>query len=250
MNALRSPHAAAALLATVAATASAQAQPSPAPPTAPAPLESAAAPAAPLATPPVPAAAPPAAPPAAPVTAIAPGSPADALPATWPPGAGPSAPPSSEWVAMPPGFLETPGLWPRTIPFDEERSVPPGYRLGTEPRRGMWVTGLSIFASTYGLTALVGGAILSEDGDEEAGWLLLPVVGPVGFGAQNGLDNADDRRAFASMTLLAGAQTAGLTLLIVGLVSERKVFKRNDVASAPEVRLVPTTTGAALVGRF
>jgi len=151
---------------------------------------------------------------------------------------------------MPPGYLETPGSWPRKIPYDEERSAPTGYRVGSEPRRGMWITGLSIFASTYGLTALIGGAIVAEE-EEAGGWLLLPVVGPMGFAAQDGLDDADDRRGFAAMTLLSGAQAAGLTLLIVGLATERKVFVRNDVASSgPSVTLAPTPTGAALVGSF
>lgn len=151
---------------------------------------------------------------------------------------------------MPPGFLETPGLWPRKIPYDEERSAPLGYREGTEPRRGMWITGLSIFASTYGLTALIGGAIVAEE-EETGGWLLLPVVGPMGFAAQDGLDDADDRRGFAAMTLLSGAQAAGLTLLIVGLATERKVFLRNDVASSePSLTFAPTPSGAALLGTF
>jgi hypothetical protein len=151
---------------------------------------------------------------------------------------------------MPPGFLETPGLWPRKIPYDEGQSPPLGYRVGGEARRGMWVTGLSIFASTYGMTALIGGGIVAEE-EETGAWLLLPVVGPMGFAAQDGLDDADGRRTFAAMTLLSGAQAAGLTLLIVGLATERKVFIRNDVASrAPSLSFVPTPTGAAIVGSF
>jgi hypothetical protein len=161
----------------------------------------------------------------------------------------PSTPPAG-WVVMPPGFLETPGLWPRKIPYDEDRSAPFGYREGTEPRRGMWVTGLSIFASTYGLSALIGGAIVAEE-EEAGGWLLLPVIGPMGFAAQDGLDDADDRRGFAAMTLLSGAQAAGLTLLIVGLATERKVFLRNDVASSGlSLTIAPTPSGAAVVGTF
>ena len=154
-------------------------------------------------------------------------------------------------VAMPPA--PPPAAGPRTIPFEEGGPVPQGYTLREKPRVGLVVGGAVALGVLY-LTSLfvyvIADAISCIDGcgDNDLWPLAVPVVGP--FVA---IGTTDAERAGLSFLILDGiGQTAGLTMLILGIVSKKKVWVRNDLG---ELRVSPIAfadggRGLALAGRF
>lgn len=205
---------------------------------------------------------PPNAQPDAPQPSAPPSTPALAPATPWPTsqwGAAP-APPPTNVVVMPPGYWEQPGLFPRDVDVEDRRvPPPPGYRLDREARKPLWLAGTIIFTVTHAVTAFTGGLLWST-GDsefEEAGLLMVPVVGPVIWApVAKGVESDEGRATFAGMSLLTAIQATGLGLLIGGFVLKKPVYRRNDVAfrEAPAddttVTLVPTPSGATLSFTF
>ncbi len=208
--------------------------------------------------PPPPATAPPAASPASPQPQSAPPAGVWSAPspdAASPPGGG-WAPPlgapgtrssydmSERFVGFPPGYA------PRKIPTDGA-GPPPGYVLGSEPRGGLWITGLGVFGGAYLISALAGGTAASE-GQEEAAPLLIPVVGPWVT-----VRTTDADSGLRSALVIDGiAQLAGVALFISGMAAQRDVFVRADTVarheavkpSMPKVGIGPGNV--AVVGDF
>jgi hypothetical protein len=166
----------------------------------------------------------------------------EAWPALLPPGV----------VSMPPGFMDVPGQWPRKLEVDDARLPPPlGYRLSTEPRRGLWVAGVTTLASSYGLAALIGGGVLASDSDtNELGALLfVPLMGPVLFAAANEpITTPSGQLGFAFGAIGSAIEGTGFGLLLAGFVFPRPVYLRNDVDGppSPTVSISPSPAGATL----
>ena len=132
------------------------------------------------------------------------------------------------------------------------RGEPPlGYRLSDEPRRGLWVAGVTTLASSYGLAALVGGGFLASDADsnELGAILFVPLLGPVIFAAANEpITTPAGRLAFTFGALGSAIEGTGFGLLLAGFVFPRPIYLRNDVEGppSPTVALCPAPTGLTL----
>ena len=152
-------------------------------------------------------------------------------------------------LPMPPGYLDTPGLWPRTVPHIDGALPPPGYHLASEPRRGLWIGGVSTFAATYGI-ALLGGIAAVGDNDLVGASMAIPVFGPVAYAlaVEDGGGNKG-RPLLGLMSLLSLGQATGVALFIAGFESERPVYHRNDVlVSRPRLEMMPG--GVAFAAEF
>jgi hypothetical protein len=140
---------------------------------------------------------------------------------------------------------------PITLPYREDAPFPPGYRLEQRTRTGLVVAGAIVLGVPY----VIGlGATSTNGGDPAMNWLFVPGVGPwmaLGlrrsscYGKANiegSLCHAGD--AFAVMGLIMDGivQTAGATLLIVGLAVPKKVYVRKDV----QLGLIPAPAGTGL----
>lgn len=231
------------LLAGLLPVTSAHAQPAP-PPVAPPPV-------APPPVAPPPAVAPaqlPAPPPAQPAPFAAAAPPFAAQPI------GPMGPPGApgygeDLVVMPPGFAESPGLFPRVKEMKSRRAPPPpGYHPGKEARRPLWISGTAIFAASHAVTGLTAGALWAGSGDETYGLLYIPILGPVIWSpVAFGLGSDDDRAMFAGMSLITAVQGVGFGLLLAGVVFPKNVYLRNDVGElAPSIHLTDHPGGLGL----
>lgn len=184
------------------------------------------------------------------------GSPAYGQPGYGPPphgpgpvqGSGSAADLSQRYSDFPPGYA------PRKIPSDGGQP-PPGYRLGSEPRTGLWVTGVGLLGGAYLASFLAAGTAVSE-GEDDIAPLFIPVAGP--WITVRTADDGDELRVPLVMDGLV--QLAGLGLLIGGLAAQREVFVRSDVASStpaqppaegPTVRRVAVGAGTvSMLGDF
>ena len=81
---------------------------------------------------------------------------------------------------------------------------------------------------------MIAGVVMA-DSDSNAGWLLLPIAGPIAYGAA--VPDSNKGPLLAGMTLLSLAQAGCATMFIVGLVVKHPVLTRNDEAGIPEVRV-------------
>jgi len=141
--------------------------------------------------------------------------------------------------------------------YVDGRPVPPGYHLETRPRKGLVVSGPIIFGIPYVLSASVG-ASSRFDPDR---WLYVPVVGPfadlgargsqctrntfvVSAGVTNTTENCIDDSGARFFLMLDGLmQTAGATMLILGLALPSHLLVRDD---APYAAAAPAKGGWTL----
>jgi len=157
---------------------------------------------------------------------------------------------------MPPGFMDSPGYWPRKLAVDDARLPPPlGYRLSSEPRRNLWVGGLVTLASSYGLAALIGAGVMSSGDDAIAtgATLFIPLLGPAIFSAAvEPITTPSGRVGFVFGALASAAEGTGLALLIAGFMFPRAVYLRNDVDGPPSpgISLGPAPGGVGLHGTW
>jgi hypothetical protein len=124
---------------------------------------------------------------------------------------------------------------PRTvqIPWDQDKPVPPGFRLGSGPRWGLFVGGMATFGFSY-LTGVILAAndvrLTGQDEELEVSSgrndpLYAPLIGPfVALGTE-------ERPAGEQALLAVGGllQAGGLTLAMFGLAG-REVWLERDVA--------------------
>ena len=139
--------------------------------------------------------------------------------------------------ALPPGM---------ELPYEEGDTIPDGYRLRTQPRRGLIVAGSIVTGVPWmiSVTSAVG-----ADFDDKSGFLLVPVVGPwlmllAGGASDDHCDPLSDCRgqqsAERSLIVFDGLmQTAGAAMFIAGIAFPRKRLVRKDVT----VSLVPAQLG-------
>lgn len=171
------------------------------------------------------------------------------------------ATPSMPQQAMPYPYGYAPWMqMPASLPYQEGKQPPNGYREETSLRRGFVITGAVAFGVAYG-GSLLAASVLSDNNsndydsgeddtnDSQALPLFIPCLGPF-----IGLATLDPKPIGTAWLLLDGlTQTAGLSLLIVGLVYPNKKWVRMDLATA-SVRVAPIVTnhqsGLGLFGNF
>ena len=127
---------------------------------------------------------------------------------------------------------------PATLPYRDDKPIPPGYRLVERTRTGLVVAGAIVLGVPY----VIGLSFVStHDSDSGANWLIVPGIGPwMALGARRTScsQTTTDKDpqcvgdAFAVMGLVFDGilQTTGATLLIVGLAVPKHVLVRQDVA--------------------
>jgi hypothetical protein len=200
---------------------------------------------------------PPAAPPSyapAPVTSAAP-----------PPPVAAAAPAPPGYQPAPPGYQPPPGYpapyWqaPETLPYRADSPIPAGYRVVEKPRMGLIITGGILIGVPY----IIGlSAVSTRSYNNGANWLAIPVLGPwLALGARrsacNRSDNTDGSLACAGDVLATTGlifdgiiQTAGGTLLVIGLAVPKKVLLRQDVAARITFAPIGSGYGIATLGTF
>jgi hypothetical protein len=145
---------------------------------------------------------------------------------------------------------------PEELPYDEEQSVPWGYRPESRIRKGLVIGGAVTLGVSYALVAMVG--VESPSSDENR-WLLVPVVGPFITMALHdhsckNQDHECDLQGvgdfFADVLLTADglAQATGAALLTVGLAAPYKVLVRADRSAGTRWLPMPTTFGGRGIG--
>lgn len=164
--------------------------------------------------------------PAAPPSA-APMAPAPAAPAAYPPGPYPHPYPYPPGVApyptpYPPYPLQLDPL-PETLPYQEGRSIPPGYHLERRVTRKLAIPGISILGGMWLGSVVAAGVLLQQRNTVP---LFFPVAGPFIT-----LHTADVSPASAGEPTLALAlifdglaQTAGAALVIAGLLMKEPIL--------------------------
>lgn len=156
---------------------------------------------------------------------------------------------------------------PLEMPYDPEKGVPPGYKLFEKPRKKLAITGGSILAGLWLVSAVVGG-FMEDDAQrqnsyntsntqygygyydpnykERHAWpMFFPVVGPF---ITAGTDHTDG--GVTAILIIDGlAQAAMGTMFIVGMVTTEKVlkfqFQGSEVALHP---MAAPTTGGGFAG--
>jgi hypothetical protein len=147
---------------------------------------------------------------------------------------------------------------PETLPYRDDRPIPPGYRAVERPRTALVVAGAIIMGVPYAIGL---SAVTSSTSRNGAAWLLVPGIGPwLSMGARNNCGSTNDPAA-DSLGCLGDAlavtglifdgilQTAGATLLIVGLAVPKTVLVRQDVATVTLAH-VGSGYGLAAQGEF
>jgi hypothetical protein len=139
---------------------------------------------------------------------------------------------------------------PRIIrDWEEGQPIPYGYHHELRIRKGRVIAGSVVFGVLYLISAYSAaiGEDVADGGQNKAGWLFLPVLGPFLEWSQT------DSWTLRYMLALDGiAQGVGLTLLITGLLNPQHVLVRNDLASMTVVpmKIGMDGSGMGLVGRF
>jgi hypothetical protein len=160
--------------------------------------------------------------------------------------------------ALPPGM---------ELPYEEGDQIPSGYRLSSQPRKGLIIAG-SIMTGAAWTFSLMGA--VSSNFDNKSGFLIVPVLGPWLMLATGGASDrkstcsaADsgycsdyeydqNRSGLRSVLVLDGlVQTAGAAMFLAGVAFPRKRLVRTDVT----IGFAPTPMGergygATAVGTF
>jgi hypothetical protein len=143
--------------------------------------------------------------------------------------------------ALPPGM---------ELPYEEGDSIPAGYRLRQQPRRGLIIGG-SIMTGVPWVFSVTGA--VGNDFEDNSGFLLIPAIGPWLMLATGGASDRDcassstdgycsggDRSGLRAILVLNGlVQTGGAAMFALGLKYPRKRLIRQDVT----VSLAPTPLG-------
>lgn len=138
---------------------------------------------------------------------------------------------------LPPGYVYQTG--PIIMPYNDGDLIPEGYHVHSEPRRAVWITGLSVFSGFYLLALYFAAAGGRDDGTQA---LFVPVIGP--FIGEAMARDCDFCAVRTIMYVADGLlQTTGTALFIGGLMmDDKKELRRNDIAKGsrfPEVMVGP-----------
>ena len=141
---------------------------------------------------------------------------------------------------------------PLRLPYQEGQLVPEGYRLRSGPRKGLVISGAIVGGAAYGFGVV--GAV-DSDFEDNAGYLLIPGVGPWLMLAAGGDPPqrcptqevcADGMPDYKPLFVVAAglAQAVGTVLFVAGFTSKRRYLERKDL----EVSVVPAPLGRGAYG--
>jgi hypothetical protein len=155
--------------------------------------------------------------------------------------------------ALPPGM---------ELPYEEGDVVPEGYRVRTQPRRGLVIAGSIVGGVPWAFSVM---AAVDTNFEDKTGFLLVPALGPwlmlaAGGARDEPCDDSDsfdgychgDNSSKRAVLVLDGlTQVAGAVMLVAGIALPRKRLIRSDVS----IGLAPTPLGqngygASAVGTF
>jgi hypothetical protein len=136
---------------------------------------------------------------------------------------------------------------PRRLSYDEGQPIPDGYRLRSEPHKGLLITGAIMGGGAYAFSVM--GAV-DTSFEDNAGYLLIPIAGPwLMLAAGNdppepcpmGETCPTGNPSYKGLAVGAAGvlQAVGAVLFITGVMTERRYLERKDV----EVSIVPTSLG-------
>lgn len=135
---------------------------------------------------------------------------------------------------------------PMEMRYVEGRPIPPGYHMESRPKKGLVVSGAIIFGVPYVFSASV--AASSRYSPDH--WLYLPIFGPfaalgargsqcstttipVSPGVTDTTQSCSDDSGARFFLMLDGLmQTAGATMLILGLALPTRLLVRDDAPFA------------------
>jgi hypothetical protein len=175
----------------------------------------------------------------APVAQPAPPPPAAVQPYPYPPPPA-AAPPPPAAVAPNEQWRYVPA--PMELRYVEGRPIPPGYHHETRPRRGLVIAGPIVFGVPYVLSM----SVAASSRYEPDRWLYAPVVGPfidlaqrgddctrstvvTGPGTTSTFETCSEDSSTRFFLMFDGLmQTAGATMLILGLALPQHVLVRDD----------------------
>lgn len=140
--------------------------------------------------------------------------------------------------ALPPGM---------ELPYEAGDPIPAGYRLRSQPRRGLVIAGSIVTGVPWVISVT---AATGADFDNKSGFLLVPGIGPWlsllagagkdrNCGSTSDFCNGDRSSLRAALVLDGLVQSAGAAMLIIGIAVPRKRLVRDDVT----LGFVPTTLG-------
>ena len=115
--------------------------------------------------------------------------------------------------------------------------VPPGMRVGSEPKWGLFGAGIGVFLGLYVPTSISAVATGAFE-------MVVPVAGPVILSAV--LFDQDLGILAVPLLINAGGQLAGLSMMAAGLGMQNPVLEKDMVTVDVEI----TPGGLALSGRF
>jgi hypothetical protein len=184
-------------------------------------------------------------------------APVEAPPSQPVPPPAPAPPPPS--FAQAPVVLQPPPASVQGAPYLSRRDlrhwrdgdpIPPGYHPEQKTRDGLAIAGGILFAVPYFFSAVV--AVSSHNQADQS--LYAPVIGPfLRIGNNDANSNVADIVADVFLAMDGLAQTAGVTMLVIGTTTTKTVLVRNDLASMPVVvpmRFGNDGYGLGLAARF
>jgi hypothetical protein len=127
-------------------------------------------------------------------------------------------------------------MWPARIDYEEGDVVLPGYELKSRPHKNLMTAGLITLLIPYGISFLVGGAVVLDGSDRQTREyvpLLIPVFGP--FVSIGLWERVSEEGAF---TMLANgfAQVAGAAMITSAILMPEKYQERlGQLPGKPEV---------------
>lgn len=130
----------------------------------------------------------------------------------------------------------------RVISAEDGEAPPPGYHTETKSLKGVWVAGLSMWASSYFLSVLGGGIADAAEGYDEGKYIyysLIPVAGPFVIAGHDEI-GIGGKMPFI---LFGAVQAAGLGMFIGGLAAKQKIWVADDVAFEVEPTIGLGTLG-------
>jgi hypothetical protein len=138
---------------------------------------------------------------------------------------------------------------PETLPYQKGQSVPYGYRVVQEPRKGPLVAGAILFGGAYSMSVVVAASNKLQHG---SAYLLVPLMGPLtaGSGGRCSFSGKDEDCAGPSFHYLLAldtlVQVGGAALVIIGLSHTRDVLRRKDLAGLTIVPSIVPSIGRGL----
>jgi hypothetical protein len=134
---------------------------------------------------------------------------------------------------------------PKTLPYRDDETIPPGYRVEESTRGGLVIAGAITLGVFYGLPLY---AVAAGGFEGDSAYMALPVVGPLILAQNRKCDGGDhecrDRGDDVMFTLVAIGQTTGAVLLAAGMLAKKKQL----VFTEPSLRVTPSPIGARGAG--